>query len=277
MRKEEFISVLSGCAIRRGYDPSELQPNQVAQIVEYINDRVKEGWNKYAWPDAIKVEERLFRPELIPTVAYEIGDEVFFRGKYLVCIGSRGAGNSVWDLQPVLDRYVAYQQEGHTEIVDVLGVYCSNPRTTRVPERLKYSLSDNGVQVSLDSPDKVWIEFTTQAPQFTSNYWSSTTDYTVGNVVFDEAWKNLNGTGECYKCISPNKNQQPNERSPFWKLIPFPKVLATFVRRAVDADMLREDEQFAKADAAERIANEKLEQEILNLTYKQNQYCRFVP
>lgn len=276
MRREEFISVLSGCAIRRGYDPTELKPNQVAQIVEYINERVEEAWFRFPWPEWKKVEERYFRDPLSRTATYNIGDEVFFQGEYYICIRAIGT-SSDWDIQSELDKYVAYKQNNKTEIVDVLGVYKTNPRISLYRESIKYSLSDNGVQVPPDSPNKIWIEFHPPAPKFSSKYWDSTKHYEVGQLTFDEPWNNPNGSGECYQCTSPNRNQQPTNTSSFWKLIPFPKILSTFVQRAVAADLLREDEQIQKADAEEAIADEKLENEYLKLTYKQNQYQRFSP
>jgi hypothetical protein len=280
MRKVKFISILKGCATRRGYDPSELQPAQVAQIVEYINDRVKEGWHRFEWPEWTCVEERRFRPDYSGTVNYSIGEEVYWDGSYYACVspvsGYDPSHSQYWEIPAQFDAFVAYEQPGQTKIVDVVGVYCTNPRVASFLDPLKYKLSDNGIQVH-GAPSKVWVEFNPPAPEFSSDYWSSTKEYKAGEGVFDEPWENLSGTGECYKCISPHKNQQPDKKSPFWELIEFPHVLSAFVTRAVAADFLREDEQILKADAEDRIANDRLEEGFLNLTYKQKQSRRFSP
>lgn len=62
MRTETFQNVLHGAARLGGLDPSRDFGNQRASaLAEYINERVREGWEHEFWPEWTPIEQRQYR------------------------------------------------------------------------------------------------------------------------------------------------------------------------------------------------------------------------
>ncbi|MFY8268838.1 MAG: hypothetical protein ACOVLK_05505, partial [Terrimicrobiaceae bacterium] len=83
MRTVTFQSVLDGAAARIGLDPTQtIQPSTASALTEYINTRTRFAWEAYKWPELSAIEKRQFRPTYEAAVAYAVGAEVFYLGKY---------------------------------------------------------------------------------------------------------------------------------------------------------------------------------------------------
>lgn len=276
MRAVTFKSVLWGVALRLGLDPQvNLQKNQAAAITEYINTHVRRGWEYFAWPELVTVEERRYRPDYDALVAYDKGDEVWDPSTehYYVAVAA-GTGQPVtdadsWKLQSTLNRYVSLDQPGQTPIGEVLGVYERNPNLNRAAGVLPYTLSEHGLQMRVDAPDSVWVQFRRLPPEFTAADWSSTADYATGDRVY------LAGTGECYEALSSSTNKDPSAEAESWQRLLFPRVLSDYVKYAAYADALREDGQADKARMEEKRAQIRLEDEIEKVVGQQGIPHRF--
>ena len=70
MQITKFRDVLNGVARRFGLDPDNLLAGETADFAEFIQSRVREGWEFYPWPETIKIEERQFRPDYASGTGY---------------------------------------------------------------------------------------------------------------------------------------------------------------------------------------------------------------
>jgi hypothetical protein len=262
MRTVTYQSVLKGIAALMGLDTetADLSPKKARTYNEFINGRVLEGWGWDFWPDVIKCEQRAYRDEYDATVTYAIDDEVYYDGGYYTCIQA-GTGQSpdtetaYWEVTTNLDKYIAYEQPGETVIETVNTVSASNPRINQAyPGFYGFEPSDNGIQVSDLAGALVWLVFRTPAPEFTSDTWSNTTAYIVGNSVYYPT------TGECYRCVQNHTGTTPGSDEDYWVKINFPAFLAPFVKAAGYADALRKDGQQDKAAVEEDRAYDVLGQ-----------------
>ena len=77
MQSVTFKSVLGGVSHRMGLAPDNLLAVEKASFAEFIESRVRQGWEFYPWPETMKVEERQFRPDYgsgttYPNAAYAV-------------------------------------------------------------------------------------------------------------------------------------------------------------------------------------------------------------
>jgi hypothetical protein len=108
MRAVKFKSVLWGAALRMGLDPSRnLLNDQAATLTEYINSRVREGWEFQDWPAVCPTEERV----------------------------------------PDGDFVIALNQGFLTPIGEVFGVFAANPDKVRHAKELIWELRAQGIQL----------------------------------------------------------------------------------------------------------------------------------
>lgn len=264
MRTVTFKSVLFGVAMRLSLDPTKNLPADVARaLCEYINTRVRKGWNMFAWPNWTFTEERQFRASYDNAAAYVIGDEVYYadENKYYIATAA-GTGNlptdtNFWAEATELDRYVAAVQDWEEhELGDVVSFYKEDPRTTSTPAVVQHWESPNGFQVGESAGSVVWVEFREPAPLFTTPAWSAATSYPAGSLVY------LSATGECYKAMVDVSVSNPAESPEQWARVLFPECLAEYVKLAAQSDALREDESVDKADRIEASAVDFLYDEI---------------
>ncbi len=264
MRTVTFKSVLHGAATRSGLDPAvNLLADVARSLCEYLNDRLEKAWNIFDWPEWTYTEERQFRADYDAATAYAIGDEVYYapENKYYVATVA-GTGNlptvtAFWEEATELDRYVAHSQAWEARTIgEVAGVYYDDPRKTGNPRPVKYWLGPEGILVEAAAPTKVWVEFRSECPVFTTTAWATAADYTIGDIVY------LSTTGQCYRALVDGSANNPASSPTAWVVVPFPKILARYVKEAVKADALREDESMDKANLIEGIAEGYLYEEI---------------
>lgn len=264
MRTVTFRSVLWGIAYRLSLDPGKNLPADVARaLTEYVNTRVRKAWNLFAWPAWTWTEERRYRADYDAATAYAEGEEVYYPtdGNYYratqATTGNAPTNATYWEEATDLDRYVALDQDWQAhEIGEVLGVYADDPRTTSRPRPVEWWESPNGIQVSDEAGDSVWIEFREPAPVFTTTAWATATDYDLGDLVY------LSATGECYKAIAEGSGNNPAESPLEWARVKLPACLAEYVKGAAQADALREDQNMDKAAIVEGLALDHLYDEI---------------
>lgn len=71
MRTVTFKSILHGTAQRLGFDPArDLNSVRAASLTEYINTRLKEGWEFEFWPEWTVISQRQYRLNWLIASAY---------------------------------------------------------------------------------------------------------------------------------------------------------------------------------------------------------------
>lgn len=190
-------------------------------------------------------------------VNYVVGNQVRngADGEYYQCITAHTSGgvfdSTKFGRLKAFDRYVAYEQVQQgvslTPIDEVAGVSKKNPRVWRSsPGWLDFTPSDNGIQVGRGwqstPPNVVWVTFRLRPPEFNSTLWSASATYAAGDVRYYPT------TGECYKAIQAGTNHLPTDAA-FWQKIDFPAAIASYVKRAVFADGLKDQKQTDRAAA----------------------------
>ena len=72
------VKILYDVARRVGLDPDvNLSPDQAEEILGFMDDRCREGWEMYDFLDITETEERAFRDDYNTEVCYKAGDYVW--------------------------------------------------------------------------------------------------------------------------------------------------------------------------------------------------------
>lgn len=165
--------------------------------------------------------------------------------------------------------YIAYDQSGCTAIGTVKRLTRRNPQTfTRNEWPVPFTVSANGIQVDYTAPTQVWVEFRVLPNVFTSVPWGTTTAYTANQLVYDSLV-----SGECYVALQGGTNQAPASSPAYWQKLDFPRMFASFVKRMVKADGLREMKQTNRANIEEDLARQELSDAVDREMTEQGQYA----
>lgn len=131
--------------------------------------------------------------------------------------------------QDALDRHIAYRQYGKQDMGQVYGIYDQNPRMGTTLQWAQ-APGDLGIDVSLYAGNTVWVNYKPRQPQFTSNTYSDSYSYTVGDTVLDLT------SGDCYVAIANGSNNALTETA-YWLVQEFPYAFTEYVVAAVASDM----------------------------------------
>lgn len=236
MRTVTFKSVVDGVFALAGVtrttaaDPTAL----LAQVIEHVNLRVREGWEYEFWSELCLVEARNYRAAYAAGTTYAADAEIWFpnadedlQGYYSAnsSPNTPTAGQSPethpakWTRLTTFDRYIALDQPGETAIGEVMAIYSRDPGLRPgAASRVRFALSPDGIVPESGAPDTVYVWFRKRPPAYTAaNY----ADETPAN-------------------------------------FPLPYVLDSFVRRAAFADFLRMDGKFDEGGRAEAQARTDL-------------------
>jgi len=172
MRSVTPRSVLNGVAARMGLDITQtIPPHTVAAFLEYINSQTRAIWERYPFPEWVRIEQRTYRPAWAVGTAYVEDAEVFYSGLYYRAL-SNNTGNlptneTFWTLASDLIHTISLDQAGETAIGEVLGVYRVDPRVHRGALQYEFSLVEDGILLPT-GPAQPWIEFSMRPPSFVS-------------------------------------------------------------------------------------------------------------
>lgn len=188
MRTVTLQAVVNGVCARMGMDITQTVPaHTVAAYVEYINGRLRDAWESYAWPWSTRIEQREYRATYAADVAYAIGAEVFYSGAYYRATAA-GTGNlptdtSYWEIATDLVQVIDLDQAGETAIGEILGVYSADPRITPGAREYSFSLVEDGLLVPT-GPAQPWIRFSLRPPVYTAaDLALSTFPYVLADIV----------------------------------------------------------------------------------------------
>ena len=277
MRQTTFKRVRDNVLSRMGLDPATTTDAAVlAAVATYLNDRLREAWEGWKFPDTTRVEARVYKPrwEDVTPADLAAGAMVYHAGSYWEAAMANptaepAENNDEWVLVTEgFERSVGLDQTGETPIGEVTGVWDRNPRV--YPDEaleVPFTLTENGVLVGSDAPAEVWVEFTVRVSELSSAAWAAGTTYLADEVAFHK--------NECWKAATDSTGSEPAATNTAWVLQPVPHVFARFIERAAYSDTLAEDGQSGKADRELREAYRALDDEFCKLKHKQGQTTRW--
>lgn len=256
MRTITFKNVLHGVCHQMGINPATgLTTDLALAYAEFINLRLKEAYEWAFWPDLMVIERRAYRQTHDSTEAYAAGDEVYssVEDEYYVAAQVVPAATAItnttyWTVLTDFNRYVPWDPPagttGLTKIGEVDLISNRDPRIYTSANFIKgFWISADGIQVPGEAGNQVYVRFRTRPPVFSSIEWSATETYAADDVRY------VASTGESYRALSSNLNQNPATTSGIWVKVDFPYIFETWVKRAAYSDALKDDGQLEKAES----------------------------
>ena len=160
---------------------------------------------------------------------------------------------SVLEARTPSSNLVAFEQSGETAIELFYAIYDKDPQASTSYKRLSYDISSSGAY--LVYPDQttsaVYVWYQKQVPDYYGDDYSGSTTYEIGDQVF------YSTTGDYYKCTAQTAGNAPTETA-YWERLTIPYRFLDYCVTLTYADWLRQDDQHAKADGMERLAQDIL-------------------
>jgi hypothetical protein len=264
-------------ARRIGLDPLEtLSPDQAYEILDAMNDRLREGWEMYDFLEIISTDERAFRNQYDPSLCYGQGQAVWdwaSRQYYEAVntgVGGPLSNPAVWLSTPtVTPAYVEWFQPAQKPIGACFKAYTLNPFEDIKAVEVPFVISPRGLEfVVQQTPPTVWINYRTPYPGLGMFDWVSTQVYSAGeSVIF--------GDDTYHSLLENNVGNSPDLKPDAWLIFKIPYVLARFVQQAAFSDTLIVNGQNEKAQLEEGKAYAYLSGEFDKQTLQQQQQQRF--
>ena len=105
-------------------DDANLSESKAREIMGFIDERLREGWESYDFVETTLVEQRAFANDYDPTLCYNTGDIVWdwssnsYYQALAPTIGGTLSNPAVWqpNVNPPYPRSIPWWQTGHTQI-----------------------------------------------------------------------------------------------------------------------------------------------------------------
>lgn len=275
MRTTSYRSVLDGVLRLARIEPAMAQREDVAQLAEFIAERLSAARESYLWPEDLLLEERTLRAPYDAAATYADGAEIYFEYDETCyeALEAIAAGESPataplkWlalDSWPrVLDWAPAWQSE---PLGTVVHVWTEDPRLNEAAPELDFKELREGVLLPPKAPAAVWVQHRPADLEWAGwTEWSATTTYAAGAVMYFT-------DGELYRALSTTTaGQSPATHPTLWAVHPFPERLAKPVKRGAYGDWLLSTGQDEKAGAQEAAFWAALDEQAAILTKQQGQ------
>ena len=269
--------VLYDVARRIGLDPDvNLSPDQAEEILGFLDDRLREGWEMYDFLEITETEERAFRNDYDSTLCYPAGTyawDPYSRQYYQAVsdgVGGPLSNSKLWTPYPtVAPAFVEWQQTGKTPIGAGFKAYTLNPYEDPSAVEIPFIISRRGLEFDPRSAGStVWLNFRLPYPGLGLYDWSTTQVYNTGDSVLYK--------GDTYhSLVDGNLGLAPDVVPTSWALFRIPYVLSRFVYQAAFSDTLIVNGQNEKAVVEEGKAYSRISQEFDKQTLQQAQVQRF--
>ena len=272
-----------------GLDPdtATLSAADKRRKTDLVNERVEQAWQEAWWPEVMLTEQRQYRPTYAAGTTYAADDEVFYEDgdgneAYYISLQAANTGNTpdfdddtAWWAKVGDDflRTIDFEQSWESnEIEGVDTQACLFDRDPRVypdtqplPDVHLYSDgTDSFVLVRTESaPLKPYLRFRPPAPEFSWTAWSDATAYAIDDLAYVETDGGLT-IGKTYKALQAGTNKNPVTETAYWVAVDFPKFLLTYVKHAVKADLLEEDEGRYKQEAKAAAELDRLQEALID-------------
>ena len=246
--------ILYSIARRVGIEPTgddaNLSPSKGREILEFMDQRLREGWESYDFIETTLVEERAFANDYDPNATYCAGDTVWdwcTRSYYQALAPTSGgtlANAKVWqpNQNPPYPRMIPWWQVGHTRIGTCFSAWNKNPYTDQNRIRVDFLQSNNGLEFSLSQVTQtIWLQFRMLYPGIGLDEWNSTEIYNTG----DAAYYNM----DTYLSLVDNNvgHTPPTVSDANWQQFRIPWVFKQFVTLTVFSDTLIAEGENEKA------------------------------
>lgn len=264
MRTETFRNALHWLARKAGFDPARNLSTEVAVCLgQYLDEALREGWERHEWPEWTLTEERYFNEGLFSTgyattMGYVVGDVAYdaTAEAYYVC-GVATNSTSIpsvntadWDTledsevlfipldQPRRQSTTAAQNK--TLIGTMLSITDSDPRLY-ASRKWDFAIGNEGLIVPQGyGSDTAWLRYRKRPQRASAEVYAASTAYVAGDVVYYAS------TGHCYVAKQASTGNLPTNTT-YWTAQEFPYVLAPFCRSRAYGHWLSEDGQPDKA------------------------------
>jgi hypothetical protein len=246
--------ILYSVARRVGLEPigdnANLSPAKAREILEFMDQRLREAWESYDFLEITPVEERAFANDYDPSATYCTGNTVWdwsSRLYYTALAPTTGgtlANTLVWqaNANAPYPRMIPWSQSGHTQIATCFSAWNKNPYSDQNRIPIGFLQSINGLEFSLSPVTQtIWLQFRIPYPGIALDAWNSTEIYNTG----DAAYYNMD---TYLSLIDNNVNHTPPSVSDSnWQQFRIPSVLRRFVVLAAFSDSLIVNGQNEKA------------------------------
>src|SRR5215510_110257 len=252
--------VLYAIARRMGLAPTgdnqNFDPDDAREILGFMDERLKEGWELYDFLETTVVEERAFADDYDPTISYSAGDIVWdwcSRAYYQALVPTVGgtlANTAVWqaNTQPPYPRRIPYWQTNHTQIGTCFSAWNKDPYSDQNRIPIAFLLSINGLEFSLSQLlTTVWLQFRIPYPGIALDQWDSTETYNTGDAAYYNMDTYLSLVDNNANHTPPLKPAglpiamgpfDPNAADTHWRQFRIPWVFKQFVTLAAFSDSL---------------------------------------
>jgi hypothetical protein len=262
-----------------GLIPDEnLSPDQGAEILLAMDDRLREGWEMYDFIENTATEERAFRNDYDPTLCYHGGDSVWDPGSGLYYtavqsgVGGPLSNPALWTSAPgVAPAYVEWFQIGKTPIGTPFEAYTANPFEDLSAKKIQFVISPRGLEfVPNQVAATIWIYFRLPYPGIGQESWETTLSYNTGDQV-------LGADGHTYiSLVDANLGTDPlTVAQTSWQKFPIPYIFSRFVITAAFSDTLVTNGQNEKAQIEQGKAYSYLNNEFDKQRLQAGQVERF--
>jgi len=261
--------ILYSVARRAGLEPTgddaNLSPSKGREILEIMDQRLREGWESYDFIETTPVEERAFADDYNPTLQYCTGTYVWdwcsrqYYQAIVPTVGGTLANTAVWqpNVNPPYPRMIPWWQTNKTKIGTCFSAWNKNPYSDQNRVPIPFLLSQNGLEFSLSPVTAtIWLQYRIPYPGIGLDQWDSTDTYNVGDTVF----YNMDSY---VSLVDNNLNQPPPIRAAgslvtfglfdpaasnaYWQQFRVPWVFKQFLTLAAFADTLIVEGQNEKA------------------------------
>lgn len=265
-------SVYESILRMRGYDPATaaVGVGEQGRIIEWLNERMLDAWERCFWPEVMLVEQRQYRADWDDELLYSTGDEVWLDPWYYVSLQDGNVGQNpetettFWErTEAALQKTIEFRQAGETEIGSVdLGacVYAMDPRLHQFAGLVEAVIcTPDGIQVlATPAPARPFIRFRPPSPEFTLTGWDSLADYAIGDLVY------LASTGLCYRALKVGTGRAPDQQTDYWVEVQLPWMFKKYLVHAVHADSLLNPEERGKELSIAESALDELEDRMID-------------
>jgi hypothetical protein len=230
-------------------EDANLDSNKAIEILDLLDDRVREAWESYDFLETTLLEERAFRDDFNCEICYNTGEitwDPVSRQYYKALVPSRGAplsNPSIWEANATCSpRWIPFWQTNKTRIGTAFEAYTRNPYEENNAIVVPFGQSTRGLEFSrAQNVATVWLQFRIPYPGIGMYPWDIGTTYDLGEPVVQNKDTYLS-------LVDNNVGNDPSQTPTLWERFRIPYVLVPFAIQATFGDTLVVDGQNAKAN-----------------------------
>jgi hypothetical protein len=262
MRTVTFLEIYNDAVRRRGMDPAVVTLTSAMQedLAVGIERHLRYAWRADWWPDLMLCERRQARATYAAGTTYAAAEELYYTDgtdeNYFVSLQGTNTGHT-----PSFDGATEWWEEADDEFEFSIA-FDQSWESTDI-ERLdptlhvfedKPTLTANAAPLAdcrvfgstlylpfADAPVRPWLLFMPTPPRFTRVAYAAGTTYAAGALVYGS-------DGDCYVSLQgSNTGHTPSSSPTWWAKQEFPEMFRHFVRDAMYAEWLSDEEARGRA------------------------------